>query len=386
MAPPNAGLDTIRAEVRSLLEGSPAFQALEPEKRRGIAQSLVQVAGYLAEPGWMDASPPKDPVAASALADAVDDVKKRLAKAPGAVGDNFKAGALREGTEAFGQLVNKVDFPAFVGGLVQGVFQAVVNASIQQMEAYGELLAAAAKSTEQFANDHVSDAQARDWVANKHPGLVAVDTSGERAVLRPREDAPGDQNLGRLLNLGRDADPGDSDDELAIVAGAKMEMARQRQQLMATMVLLGINRIVVTNGQIHAKVLFDVQTSDEAKRKARAEMHDENANSLATSANVGGVVGGWLGGGASSSASHNHKTTVQSAIDDTSESKAQAKAQLSGEVKLTFKSETFPLEKMVDVMGMQTLNNRATPLPMAPGGQAAQPAPAPARAPPGGAR
>jgi hypothetical protein len=35
------------------------------------------------------------------------------------------------GTAAFRDLVGAVDFPSFVGGLIQNVFQAIVTASIQ---------------------------------------------------------------------------------------------------------------------------------------------------------------------------------------------------------------------------------------------------------------
>src|SRR5204862_202510 len=90
------------------------------------------------------------------------DQLQKLTQAQGAVGKDFKAGAIREGVEQFGEMVKKVDFPNFVSGLVHGVFQAIVDASIQQMEAFSELLAATAKTAEQFAGDHISDAQARD--------------------------------------------------------------------------------------------------------------------------------------------------------------------------------------------------------------------------------
>ena len=42
-----------------------------------------------------------------------------------------------QGARQFKKLVGSVDFPQFVGGLIQNVFQAIVNASIQQMNAYG---------------------------------------------------------------------------------------------------------------------------------------------------------------------------------------------------------------------------------------------------------
>jgi hypothetical protein len=38
------------------------------------------------------------------------------------------------------------------------------------------------------------------------------------------------------------------------------------------MVLLGINRIVVTEGAINAKVVFDLKAADQAQRGARASL------------------------------------------------------------------------------------------------------------------
>ena len=79
-------------------------------------------------------------------------------------------------------------------------------------------------------------------------------------------------------------DLSDESAELSLVTAAKVEMAKERQQLMATMVLLGINRIVITNGKINAKVVFDIQASDQAKRQAKAEMHDDQSSSSTVSA------------------------------------------------------------------------------------------------------
>ena len=265
---------------------------------------------------------------------------------------------MREGVEAFGQLVKKVDFPAFVSGLVQGVFKAVVDSSIEQMKAYGELLSATAKTVDQFASDHITEAQARDYVANRYPSAIEVDTSGEGgARLKPKEGADQDAvDLGKAFNVGQQVDLNDEASELAVVNAAKLEMAKSKQQLLATMVLLGINRIVITDGHINAKVVFDMRADDTASRLAKAEMHDEQQSH----AEVGAVGFGW-GGAAFAGAGTSHVATVGSAVDDTSQSRAEVKANLTGEVRLNFKSETFPLERMVDTGGMQMLNQRAQP-------------------------
>ena len=65
-----------------------------------------------------------------------------------------------------------------------------------------------------------------------------------------------------------------------------------------------------------------------------------------------------------------------------SESKLETAAKLTGFVSVKFKSETFPLERMVDVLGLQNLQKKAAPTPTAPpAAPAAAPAPAAATAP-----
>lgn len=394
MPPTGQALAAVRSEVRSLLERTPAFRALGVEEQRSLANAMVRVGAYLSDDpkarettGESERRFRTQAPTASALAepasgggessDPVTDLKSRLAEKPGTVGQEFRAGAVREGVEQFGEMVKKVDFPAFVSGLVNGVFRAVVDASIEQMKAYAELLAACSKTVDEFARDNITEGAARDAVRNRFPGSVTMDTSGESARLRLREGASGDELAAsyQLDLVDLDSDEG----EAALLAAAKLQLARERQQLMATMVLLGINRIVVTNGQINAKVVFDMRADDSAKRRAEAEMHDEQKS--ASSAGAAAVTWQpWGAGGGYAHSSQSHVATVSSAIDDTSESRAEVKAQLSGDVQLKFKSETFPLERMVSAGGLALLNARATP-PTPPAGAAPAPAPAATPAP-----
>ncbi len=392
-------LAAVRSEVRSLLERTPAFRALGAAEQRSLANAMVRVGAYLSDdPAAREAAEGGErrfraqaPIA-SALADPaagggessdpVTDLKSRLAEKPGTVGQEFRAGAVREGVEQFGEMVKKVDFPAFVSGLVNGVFRAVVDASIEQMKAYAELLAACSKTVDEFARDNITEGAARDAVRNRFPGSVTMDTSGENARLRLREGASGDELAAsyQLDLVDLDSDEG----EAALLAAAKLQLARERQQLMATMVLLGINRIVVTNGQINAKVVFDMRADDSAKRRAEAEMHDEQKSASSAGA-AAAAWSPWGAGGGYAHSSQSHVATVSSAIDDTSESRAEVKAQLSGDVQLKFKSETFPLERMVSAGGLALLNARATP-PTPPAGAAPAPAATPAPQPTGAPR
>lgn len=347
-------LEVVRHEVKGVLEQSDAWRRLGADERAAFANNMVRVAHYLAkDPGWLDAPVPagESPAVAEALGP-IDDLQKRLAKAPGQVGQEFEAGAMRQGVQEFGNLVRTVDFPEFVSGLIQGVFQAIVDASIQQMEAFGELLAATAKTVEQFAQDHISDDAAREQIATRYPSLVKIERTTEGGTrLAAREEAEDMSALQQITRSSTTVDFDDDESERKLVLAAKLEMARQRQKMMALMVLLGINRIVVTNGRINAKVVFDVEASDYAKRHATASLEDrreEEKGAVATAALPWGAAGGY--------SRSKHKATVRSAIDDQSEAKAQMKAQLAGEVRVNFRSETLPPERMLDALQLEQFN------------------------------
>jgi hypothetical protein len=373
-------LDAVRREVRSVLDQSQSWKDLDPERRRSFAQHMVRIGHFLAkDPAWLERAAGSDQGVAKAFGP-VDDLQKRLAGKPGHIGEEFKAGALRQGVEEFGNLVKTVDFPNFVSGLIQGVFQAIVDASIQQMEAFGELLAATAKSVDQFAADHISDDAAREHVAGRYPSIVRLERSenGGGRLASQGEDVDASA-LNQLAGSTTTIDFSDPESEQRLVQGAKLEMARQRQKMMAMMVMLGINRIVVTNGRINAKVVFDVKASDQAERDARAGMRSASESEKGSMAFVHTP---WAAGGGYSR--QRHKTTVQSSIDDSSESKAQMKAQLTGEVRVNFKSETLSPERMLDSLQYEQMNYLSQPggPPVAGAPAAAVPPAAPAAARP----
>src|SRR5262245_44747454 len=131
-----------------------------------------------------------------------------------------------------------------------------------------------------------------------------------------------------------------------------------RQQQLATMVLLGINRIVVTEGEIKATVQFDVTASDQAKRVATEATSDtqthadwEHQYKYKSNRSFWGTEGS--GEGRSESEVNTRVSTETSNIQNDSESKAEAKAKMTGFVQVKFKSETFPLERMASQVEMQ---------------------------------
>jgi hypothetical protein len=371
----DATLAAVRPQVRALLERSAAFRALPREQQIEMARTMVRVASYMSNPQGLarqEFERPllvKDSAPVRSLADGVDQAKGKASEKVGtSAGADFQAGALRQGTQAFKELVGSVDFPAFVGGLIQNVFQAIVNASIQQMKAYAEMLKSVAQTVEQFAQDNITLNNARDWLTERFPGQLTIDESGaggEGGSPRLALNAEDEQSALSAINttvqpLQPVTDLSDPEQETRLVTAARLQMARSRQQLLASMVLLGINRIVVTDGAINAKVVFDLKASDQAKREARASLYD-GQSSMNQNVSAGGVNFGWGAAGTANVNEQRHVTTVSSSVDESSESKAEVKAKLSGEVRVNFKSDYLPMEKMATPGMIASIQGNATP-------------------------
>jgi hypothetical protein len=371
----------VRPAVRELLEASPGFAKLPQADQRKLAQEMVKVATYMSNPDGLAAA---DLAGGTPLAEqqatppsGAEGVRQRLGTDPGFAGEDFEAGAVRQGVEQFGELVKKVDFPKFVSGLIQGVFQAIVDSSMQQMQAYGDLLANVAKTVDQFAQDNISENNARDWMTDRFPDLLDVETSASASGFAEGEEAPPQAKLvvtaedpeaalaqiGRELELAKPiTDISDAAQEGELVRQARLQIARGRQQLLASMVMLGINRIVVTDGLINAKVVFDLRASDKATRASRASLLDADRSSTAAQASTS--YGGWFSPvKASASIEHRneHVATVESSVDETSDSRAEVKAKLSGEVRVNFKSDYLPLEKMANPAMIAAIQGNAQP-------------------------
>jgi hypothetical protein len=402
VARPSTSADAIQAvrpEVFQLLTRTPAFLGLPEEERRRIARDTVRVLSFMADPnhvhseitareasgdlprsGALAVSPVGQPTpAARALADdPVEATKRQLSQSPGFAGTDFEAGAVRQGVEQFGEMVQKVDFPKFVGGLIKNVFQAIVESSIEQMRAYGELIANVAKTTDQFMRDNIGEAAGRDYLADAYPDALSVGTGttagdfadGEEPAQPPaRLEATGENAAVRLAEISREmnvnppvTDLSDANAELRLVTAARLQMAKSRQQLLSSMVMLGINRIVVTDGSINAKVVFDMRASDKAKRNYTASMHDRAAQRYKES--VKAEYGSWYTPYSASAAfegEQEHVATVGSAVDESSESRAEVKAKLSGDVRVNFKSDYLPLDKMATPEMMSVIQGNSTP-------------------------
>jgi hypothetical protein len=371
-----AALEAVRPQVRELLTSIPAYADLSPEERAGLAKNMVKILSYIANPSGVLDEPGATPAAPVARAqDAAEDTKQNLAQSPGFAGKDFVAGAAKEGVKDFTKLVKSVDFPKFVGGLINNVFRAIVETSIEQMRAYGELIASVAKSVDQFMQDNIGVGAGRDFLASRFPDALQVEISPAEDGGKPtsRVVTRGEDSDQKLKEISREygidppiTDLGDDQSETRLVTAARMQLARSRQQLLASMVMLGINRIVVTDGSINAKVRFDMRSNDVASRRYQAAAYDEQTQRTAEQfgTSMGGGLVGLLGGASASASFENenaHIATVSTGVDESSQSNLEMSARLQGEVKVNFKSDYLPLDKLATPEMIAAITGNAAP-------------------------
>jgi hypothetical protein len=256
-----------------------------------------------------------------------------------------------------GNLSDELDFPKFVTSLIHGTFDAMVDSAIRQMQAYADLVAAVAKPLDQFTQENVSANQARDYLVEQHPRDVMLVDAGGELLLAPvlKRNAEGEEEPSSPRWL---ADYGHAGVELTaefledeLLPAAREKAAKARRHTLATMVLKGINRIVVKDGTIGARLRFRAAAAD------RAAVQYASGSDPQTGGETWGARG---------SASELLPSTKVSTVGVNVQSDSELKAELFGEVKINFASETVPLDRFVDDAQRALLERHSRAMPSAP--------------------
>jgi len=347
------------SQVGALLTASPSFHGLQPEQQQRMRDDLVKIAAYtaaLVQDDWaiskklgqtplLREQTVISPQANSAGATEPAPLAQAAAKEPPPPPEEFSPRAASQVAKITRDTLNAIAFPTFVADLIKGTFQAIVNASIQQMEAYGELLANVAKTVDQFMADNITDNQARDFVAARYPGHFRIEAGDNAAQLRVRDRADNlpKPNFKSDFNLPEDVDLDDDAAEEKLVPAARRQLAQSRHSMLSTMMLMGINRIVVTSGKIRAQMGFRIDARDHAKVQTASQFDWQN-EVKAQMGFGGGLLGSIFGGPSGSVETRNSVTYVSSTKKDSSD-ELDVHADLTGEVELKFKSDYFPMER-----------------------------------------
>jgi hypothetical protein len=357
-------LPLVRQTVRSLLLASPAFQELDPPRQRRLAEAMVRVCSTAASlireeidserRAWtaLDQAPPATPLAAEP-----DQTNAPVSSAGGeplaqaqAAGQEFSGVAAERVAGTTRAILNAVSFPRFVTELINGVFKAMLDSDLQQMNAYVELLNNVAASTEGFAAANLGADRARTWLAERYPASFEVvgpsseldgpgEESGDQSTLQLRAGAsmPPAPALRTDLGLGDDEPVPISDPERVLVPLAQRRLAKMRQEMLATMVLLGMQRIVVESGRIHASMRFHIDT--------RSAAHADQGSTLdvRNQVNASGSFG--YGPWGASAAVSNTIGYVSTQRSQTTE-EMNTDLDLNSSVEINFKSDYLPWDRL----------------------------------------
>jgi hypothetical protein len=113
-------------------------------------------------------------------------------------------------------------------------------------------------------------------------------------------------------------------------------------QTLATLVLMGVNRIVVDDGTLKAKLQFHARAREQ------------------TTAAVTGQTGGKQFGIANrQSGASSAVTTMVSTVDVNTQSEVSIKTELVGEISVRFRTETFDINRFADTQAIALINRHA---------------------------
>jgi len=243
------------------------------------------------------------------------------------------------------------------------------------MQAYVELIRNVSASTEGFADANVGVQGAREWLVERFPGSFVIEGEVDdfeqpgqppsreeqaerdaqtRLRLRPGASMPSEGALKTALGLGpQDSLPGG--DPESLVGLARGALAKNRQQMLASMVSMGMQRIVIESGRLNASMRFHIDTRSAAADDRGSSFDVRNE----TTADVGAKFGPW-----------GVNATVKNTIGYVSTQRTQTTEEmntdldLNSSVELIFKTDYLPLDRLagqgtVDRIRVNTLNPEA---------------------------
>ncbi|MBR0692734.1 methyltransferase domain-containing protein [Bradyrhizobium lablabi] len=340
--------DWLRHTVRGVLEQSPGYRGLQPDAQRALAQAMVKVstlaAALIAEEAEADAA-----IARPALPrDRAAPRRAPLARAQDAPEFGTAANRIAGIT---GNVLNAVSFPRFVTDLISGVFKSMLDSNAQQMQLYVKLLNDVSASAEGFEHSQFSIVGVRGWVAEHFPDQIEYDLpevepgddppdpeelASITLRLKPNASMPEPDALRAVLGLGPEESVEAGNPE-QLVPLARRAIARQRQQMLATMVMLGMQRIVIDSGRINASMRFHIDTRSAASEDRGSQFGMQNRVKAAGSFGYGP----W---GASAEVENTISYVSTQRSQNTEE--INTDLELNSSVELVFKTDYLPLERL----------------------------------------
>ncbi|QGX99333.1 hypothetical protein EI983_14110 [Roseovarius faecimaris] len=336
----------VLGEAEAALGQSAAFAALPGTEREALRSKIERVRGALtASPQTLAPADPYEtdifarPMLGPQTGYGAPAAPAPAAEDPAAIGPAGQKSLLRTVSDlpaAAGAMSEELDFASFVASLVHGTFDAIVDSSIRQMEAFASLVSSLAQTVEDFSANNVSTNQVRDWLIEKYPAdlqLVLPTTLAEQPRVVPRQK-DGDWGASPVWLEDYDLDGEDLSEELIetqLIPQARLRLGEDRMRTLASMALLGMHKVKVERGEISARIRIRAKAADQALVHY-AQSQDPAQQQSSWSARPG-------------FSAPTAQAMISTAVN--AQSDAAIAAELQGEVKIVFGSETVPLDSFV---------------------------------------
>jgi hypothetical protein len=243
------------------------------------------------------------------------------------------------------QTLDAIDFASFVGGLIDGTFRSIVDSTARQLQEYALLVASIAKTVDDFARDSVTPNQVRDWFVARYPAdlqlVLPAAGRNEPPRLIPRSDRSDAPSWLDRYGLGGRTFDAELTDGPLIEAGRRA-LAEERLQTLATMVLMGVSRIVINDGTIRARLQFHAKATEVARAEIAVQQGGQQVGIASRNVDL-----------------QTSAVAAVSTVNVNAQAAASIQADLLGEVQIQFRTETFPLERFADSRALTLINRHA---------------------------
>lgn len=274
--------------------------------------------------------------------------------------------------------VQQLGFVDFTTTLVRETYQVIVDASMEQLKAYGELVAAVSKTLVEYQSgvvggtDTEREAKADDYISNVLGFELTTATPATQLTLAEEQvDAlkehfagvlvlakpidHGTRMAGDKIKLGKVSATTETDVGLRTFVVAKLnEGAKQSYELLKAILKIGMQKVAVTDGKIYTRLTFHVDAQESQSRTMQDISQRATDWSVSSSLTNKGSASLGLGLGklGSLTAGHAMSHTLAGAasgrslrvhvVNEQSSSAINVSVDIIGGVEINFRTETFP--------------------------------------------
>ncbi len=263
-----------------------------------------------------------------------------------------------EALEVLGQVQN-LGFVEFTSDLVRNVYKVITDSAMEQLQSYGDLVTTVSKSLAEYQKD-VTGITFNDAAILSDDNKTALDSYIEDVLgfttwqgTPPKHNVSVenlemleshfvgitilDETILKAIGSFVINDEIEKDDLRTFVYHKIAKSSSQNFSVLTTIIKLGMQKVVVTDGTIHTKLVFHVD-STESESKTSTEVA-RKASSWGVS---GSVSANWGWGSASVSGYANSSKVRVKVVNEKSNAAVNVNADIIGSVTIKFRTETFP--------------------------------------------